>query len=83
MPHGDWDDMSPTMRAALKRLAATPGAVGGYARDFRGVRLATWRALQRHSYIRSPRHETIVESTWICITPGGLESIGMGPNDGH
>ena len=77
MPHGDWDQLSSAATAALRLLAAMPNG-SCQAGAISGVRMATWRSLQRYSQIRTSDHEEPKENSIITITESGLESIGAG-----
>ncbi len=86
MPHGDWDDVSPAGKAALRALLAIPGgrSVAGlvktgefnksHPRWWKRFTVATWRSLARYSLIRS-KDETITYDSEVWITQEGKDAI--------
>jgi len=86
MPHGDWDDVSPAGKAALRALLARPGgrSIAGlvgtgeynktHPRWWKRFPVATWRSLARYSLIRS-KDETITYDSEVWITQEGKDAI--------
>ena len=78
MPHGDWDDISPAMRRALKALRDAGGF--GVAGDIRPkVRSQTWRSLHRYALIRTSSMDSPHIGSMVYLTDSGREHVGDEP----
>jgi len=79
MPRGDWDDISPAQRKALRALreTASGSAYAGNLKRF--ASLPTLRALHRYGLVKADQ-DVIQGGTVVTITPSGRESAG--PQEG-
>ncbi|GAC1476187.1 MAG: hypothetical protein PVSMB8_02770 [Vulcanimicrobiaceae bacterium] len=75
MPHGDWDDISPAQKKALRALCNTARGIAYAGNLRRFASLATLRALHRYGLIEADQ-SVIQSGTVVTITPSGRESAG-------
>ena len=77
MPHGDWDDVSPAGKGALRALHARGGS-GRIGVDITGFRTATWKSLARYGLAITRDHSVPGLGDIVTLTASGLDSICSG-----